>query len=183
MKLVFLHGRAAVGKLTVARLVAEKTGFGLFHNHLIVDAVMGAFPFGSQPFIRLRHEFWLRVFEEAAHEERSLVFTFAPEPSVPETFVDETVAIVTRHGGKVHFVGLTCSAPEQERRIENPDRRQFKKLASRAMLQAINAAGRSPGLIPPSDLTIDTTDTPAAEAAARIVTHFGLPTTPSPAHA
>jgi len=174
LKLVFLHGRAAVGKLTVAKLVAAKTGFGLFHNHLIVDAVMGAFPFGSEPFIRLRHEFWLRVFEEAARADRSLVFTFAPEPSVPDTFVDETVACVTRHGGMVHFVGLTCSAEEQERRIENPDRKQFKKLASRETLRSLNAPRRDHGRIPPSDLTIDTTHTPPEAAAERIVARFDL---------
>ncbi len=174
MKLVFLHGRAAVGKLTVAKRIAETTGFGLFHNHLIVDAVLGAFVFGSEPFIRLRQEFWLRVFEEAAREDRSLVFTFAPEPSVPESFLDETIANVMRHGGMVHFVGLVCSAEEQDRRIENPDRRQFKKLASRATLHAINAAGRPPGLMPPSDLTIDTTHTPPDAVAERIIGHFAL---------
>ena len=174
MKLVFIHGRAAVGKLTVAKLVAAKTGYGLFHNHLIVDAVMGAFPFGSEPFVRLRHEFWLRTFEEAAREGRSLVFTFAPEPSVPESFVDETIERVTRHGGTVHFVGLTCSAEEQDRRIENADRKQFRKLASREVLNRINAENRSPGRIPPIDLAIDTTGSPPEATAEQIVARFGL---------
>src|SRR3712207_8263459 len=32
--LLFLHGPPAVGKLTVARRVAELTGWRLFHNHL-----------------------------------------------------------------------------------------------------------------------------------------------------
>ena len=174
MKLVFLHGRAAVGKLTIAKLVAEKTGYGLFHNHLIVDAVLGAFAFGSEPFIRLRHEFWLRTFEEAARADRSLVFTFAPEPSVPDSFVDETIARVTRHGGTVHFVGLECSAEEQERRIENPDRKQFRKLASRATLNQINASDRGRGRVPPCDLTIDTTNTSPEAAAESIIDRFGL---------
>ncbi|MFD2498935.1 hypothetical protein ACFSTI_08890 [Rhizorhabdus histidinilytica] len=47
MQLVFLHGPVAAGKLTVARLVAERTGIALFHNHLVVDAVAAVFPFGS----------------------------------------------------------------------------------------------------------------------------------------
>jgi chloramphenicol 3-O-phosphotransferase len=183
LKLVFLHGRAAVGKLTIARLIAEQTGYGLFHNHLIVDAVLGAFPFGSDPFIRLRDEFWLRTFEEAAREDRSLVFTFAPEPSVPDSFVDETIARIGRHGGTVHFVGLTCSPEEQERRIENPDRKQFRKLASLATLHDINTSGRRLGRIPPSDLSIDTTRLPAPAAAAQIIGHFSLAKAPPPARA
>ena len=174
MKLVFLHGRAATGKLTVARAVAARTKFGLFHNHLIVDAVLAVFPFGSAPFVRLRHEFWLRAFEEAAREDRSLVFTFAPEASVPADFVDETIATVGRHGGVVHFVGLSCTTEEQLRRIENADRRQFRKLASRAVLQEINDAGPAPGRLPPVDLAIDTTQTLPDDAAELIVRHFAL---------
>ncbi len=174
MKLVFLHGPAAVGKLTVARALAAKTGFALFHNHLVVDTVLAVFAFGSPPFIRLRHDYWLRMFEEAAKERRSLIFTFAPEPSVPLSFVDDVRACIARHGGAIHFVGLTCDAAEQERRIENADRKQFKKLASLATLRAIRAEARPFGLIPPSDLTIDTGTCAPDAAADRIVSQFGL---------
>lgn len=79
MRLLFLYGPIASGKLTVAQLVAERTGLALFHNHLVVDAVAAVFPFGSDAFVRLREQFWLDTFAAAAAEERSLVFTFAPE--------------------------------------------------------------------------------------------------------
>jgi chloramphenicol 3-O-phosphotransferase len=114
------------------------------------------------------------MFEEAALADRSLVFTFAPEASVPENFVDEAVAAITLAGGKVHFVGLTCEAAEQERRIENPDRKQYNKLASLQTLRAINAADKGFGRIPPADLTLDTTATPPDETAQRIIDHFAL---------
>jgi cytidylate kinase len=39
MKLLFLYGPAASGKLTIARELTTLTGFALFHNHLVVDAV------------------------------------------------------------------------------------------------------------------------------------------------
>jgi cytidylate kinase len=38
MRLIFLHGPAASGKLTVARAIAARTGLPVFHNHLAVDA-------------------------------------------------------------------------------------------------------------------------------------------------
>ena len=34
MKLLFIHGSPAVGKLTVANEIAKLTGFKVFHNHL-----------------------------------------------------------------------------------------------------------------------------------------------------
>ncbi|HGO5304506.1 hypothetical protein [Vibrio harveyi] len=37
MKLVWLHGAPAAGKLTVAKVLHEKYGYKLFHNHLTVD--------------------------------------------------------------------------------------------------------------------------------------------------
>ena len=39
MKLVILYGPPGVGKLTVGRELAARTGFKLFHNHLTVDLV------------------------------------------------------------------------------------------------------------------------------------------------
>jgi chloramphenicol 3-O-phosphotransferase len=174
MKLIFLHGRAAVGKLTVAKALSAKTGFAVFHNHLIVDALLAVFPFGSEPFARLRQEFWIRTFEEAAKADRSLIFTFAPERSVPDDFVPETIKTVTRHGGAMHFVGLSCTPQEQERRIENEDRKLFRKLASLETLHRINLENKGFGAIPPSDLTIDTTNAAPEESADRIVARFGL---------
>jgi hypothetical protein len=79
MKLVFLHGAPAVGKLTVARELAVLTGFRLFHNHLTVDLVSSLFPFGSEPFVLLREQIWLAAFAEAARNNLSLIFTFNPE--------------------------------------------------------------------------------------------------------
>jgi cytidylate kinase len=55
--LVFLHGPAASGKLTVARALGDRVGFPVFHNHLVVDVLTTVFPFGSEPFVRLREQF------------------------------------------------------------------------------------------------------------------------------
>jgi len=44
MKLVFIHGPVASGKLTIARALGQLSGFAVFHNHLVVDAVAAVFP-------------------------------------------------------------------------------------------------------------------------------------------
>ena len=94
MKLVFIYGEAAAGKLTVARVLASLTGLPLFHNHLVVDAVGAVFPFGSESFVRLREQFWMDVFRAAAEEDRSLIFTFTPEPTVDESFAARVRTLV-----------------------------------------------------------------------------------------
>jgi len=54
MKLIFIWGGAASGKLTVAQKLSELTGIALFHNHLVVDALLGKCELGAPEFVRLR---------------------------------------------------------------------------------------------------------------------------------
>lgn len=56
MELVFLHGTAAAGKLSTARALDRLLSYPVFHNHLVVDTLTTVFPFGSEPFVRLREE-------------------------------------------------------------------------------------------------------------------------------
>src|ERR1700691_6185738 len=86
MELIFLHGKAAAGKLTTARALAARLNYPVFHNHLVINLLTELFPFGSEPFVRLREQIWLSVFAEAANEDTSLVFTFAPEVTVEPGF-------------------------------------------------------------------------------------------------
>lgn len=98
MELVFLHGAAASGKLSTARALERLLGYPVFHNHLVVDTLTTVFPFGSEPFVRLREEFWLQVFSAAAHTGRSLTFTFAPEATVRPGFPAQVRAWSRRPG-------------------------------------------------------------------------------------
>ncbi|MGP3534419.1 hypothetical protein ACTU3I_06450 [Microbacterium sp. RD1] len=174
MDLVFLHGPAAAGKLTVARHLSELTGIPVFHNHLVVDLLLEVLEFGSPEFVRLRESFWLDTFATAAEAGRSLIFTFAPEATVLPGFPERAVSVVSERGGRVRFASLGVSMAEQERRIENDDRRQFRKLASVETLQRLRSSDDSPVEVPPADILIDTEDASPAEAARIIRDGFGL---------
>src|ERR1700747_2061638 len=108
MKLIFLHGPAAAGKLTVGRALHGLTGFRLFHNHLVVDTLLAVFPFGTISFVRLREQIWLSVFEAVAKDGVSTIFTFAPEATVNPSFIEAAVAAVQNAGGEICFVKLDC---------------------------------------------------------------------------
>ena len=168
MKLVFVHGAPAVGKLAVARELARLTGYRLFHNHLTVDLVSSVFTFGSEPFVLLREEIWLAVFRTAAQNNVSLVFTFNPEHTVRERFIQDTLDVVGAAGGKVIFVELTCTEEELERRIENPSRNEYDKLRGVEQYRALKDAGafRFPKL--PTGLTLDTTHCSPSDTAETI---------------
>lgn len=43
MKLVFIIGSGAVGKMTVGQALMQKTGFRLFHNHMMIEPVLKIF--------------------------------------------------------------------------------------------------------------------------------------------
>lgn len=169
MQLVFLYGPIASGKLTVARALAGLTGLPVFHNHLVVDAVAAVFPFGSEPFVRLRERFWLDTFRGAAASGRSLIFTFAPEPTVAPDFPDRARAMIAGSGGETVFVRLSVSPESQERRLGNVDRAAFGKLRSIDLLRELrDQFAACDAAMPTPALTVDT-DRHGPDAAARLI--------------
>jgi chloramphenicol 3-O-phosphotransferase len=171
MKLVFIHGAPAVGKLTVARELAELTGFRLFHNHLTVDLLSPVFAFGSEPFVVLREQIWLSTFREAAKNSVSLIFTFNPEATVRKGFIQDTIDVVGSAGGTVIFVELRCSEDELERRIEDPSRNEFGKLASVEQYRSLKDSGAFHFPRLPSGISLDTTNQLPADTA-RLITEY-----------
>lgn len=174
MRLVFIHGPAASGKLTVARELAALTGLPLFHNHLVVDALLAVFPFGNAAFVELRERMWMDVFHAAAAEGRSMIFTFHPEASVAPDFPERVVALVEAEGGHVDFVGLTCAPEVVEQRVEAASRQASGKLSSRALLRGLEAKGAFAYPPIPAAVEVDTGAVEPDEAAIRIRDGLGL---------
>lgn len=174
MKLVFLYGPAAAGKLTVGRALQQMTGFRLFHNHLVVDTLLSVFQFGTPSFVRLREQTWISVFEAAAKDDISLIFTFAPENTVNPEFIESTIATVQKGGGEICFVELTCPIEMLEQRMEDPSRAQFLKLRSVETFRQLRRMGADHFPPLPADLSIDTSAVDPVEAAHKICERFNL---------
>ncbi len=175
MRFVVLYGRPAVGKLTVARELAQLSGWRLFHNHLVVDALLAVFDFGSPPFVELRESVWLDVFVRAsAAGVPGLIFTFNPENSVRQAFIDRLVADARARDDELHFIELTCSPADAETRLVAQSRLNTGKLTSLELYRKLTSEGAfdRPHL-PPPELSIDTGTLPAAEAARQIWRRLG----------
>lgn len=169
MHVLFIYGAPASGKLTIGREVARRSGYALFHNHLIMDALLAVFPFGSPEFVTLREKFWTDTIQAAARSGRSLVFTFCPEPTVDAAFPERLETLVRQAGGTVSFIRLEVSEEEQERRLVAPSRegRKLRRIeVLRSCRQNFEAALLA---MPDPALSIDTTATTPEAAASLIV--------------
>ncbi len=169
-QLVVLFGRPGVGKLTVGRRLAERTGLRLFHNHLAVDLALALFDFGTPEFVELREEVWLASFTRAASSGLpGAIFTFAPESTVRDSFIASLRECIQRAGGSIHWVELTCAPDELLRRLTRPDRAQYGKLRDVATYERLAAGGHlDRPVMPKPDHLVDTTSLSAGEVAGSI---------------
>jgi len=170
MKLVLIYGRPAVGKLTVSRALAEKTGAPLFHNHLTVNLVLSVYGFGTPGFVELREKIWTAVFRRAMADRLPLlIFTFNPEDTVPQRFIDGLLAEVAAGGGEVLPVELVASEVVIEERLGAPSRRSDGKTLDARTYRELRARGafESPA-VGPARLRLDTGTMAPDEAAEKI---------------
>lgn len=106
-------GPPAVGKMTVGREIANRSGFRLFHNHHTIEPLVEVFGYGSAPFNLLNREFRRRVIEEAVRHEVDLIFTFVWNLADPEDaeYLAELTAPVLEAGGELLVLELAADLP------------------------------------------------------------------------
>ena len=178
MKLIFIYGPPAVGKLTVAKELEKLTSFKVFHNHLSVDLVEAVFQRGTPPFAQLIWDVRLQVFAKAAETgTEGLIFTMVYERG-RETLMARSASVVEEKGGEVCFVRLTCSRATLERRVGNEERKRYGKISSADVLDNFLDGGdeKLPFAAAAGweSLTVDTDKVSAAAAAEQITTHYSL---------
>src|SRR5215216_1095776 len=111
MKLLFLHGAPAAGKLTVAKALLRLVPGRLMDNHAAIDLARTIFDFGAPGFWELVHDVRRSAMNAAAeHRVPLLVTTFCyAEPEDREQF-GEIEAIVQRHDGNCFRSSCTVRA-------------------------------------------------------------------------
>lgn len=137
-KVVFIYGAPAVGKLTTAKILAEKTGYKLVHNHLTTDLVRAVFergnPKGDMYIVKLRFEMLEVALAEhiggyimtAAHAHNYIY----PNGENDEWFAKELESITEKNGGEFYGINLVTNTETLLQRAVEPDRLDWGKISN-----------------------------------------------------
>ena len=185
MKLVFLFGSAAVGKMTVGQELMKRTGLRLFHNHMTIEPVLEIFgDFETKTIQRLRQV----IFEDFAASDRvGMIFTFMWAFDMQEDwdFIAHVRHIFEEKNLETEFYYVELVADQQTRLQRNATPNRLKNKASKRDLEASNARllrddaryrlESLPGELPFENyLKIDNSKLSPEEAAKQIKEHFNL---------
>src|SRR5260370_2901181 len=170
MKLIFLHGSPATGKLTVAKALLRMAAGRLFDNHAAIDLARTMFEFGAPGFWELVHSVRCCALDAAAAYGVSLVaptFCYAEPDDRPQ--FENFEEIIQRHGGELLPVFLHCSREEAVRRVGNPDRVERRRMTSAESLIRDLASYKFSPAPPAGGLTLTTEGRSAEKTAQDII--------------
>ena len=133
---LFVVGPPAVGKMSVAQAIAERTGLRLFHNHISIELALRYFDYGTPAFHRISGSIRRQIVEEvAASDLPGLLFTYvwAFDLAEDRETVEEYARPFRERGGRVLFLELEASQAERLRRnvgasrlAEKPSKRDLE---------------------------------------------------------
>ena len=183
MKLLFLFGDAAVGKMTVGQELAKITDLRLFHNHMTIEPVIEIFGYFNPPAInRLRQV----IFEEYAKTDNyGMIFTFMFAFDMQSDWDElERVKDIFRPCG-AEFYYAELVAPQNIRLERNATENRLKHKASKrdietSNLRLLNADKNHRFVSLPGEITfenyikIDNSELPAKTVAKMIKERFNL---------
>lgn len=183
MKLVFIMGDAAVGKMTVGQELMKITELRLFHNHMTIEPVLEIFgSFDGKTILELRDVIF-RNF--AASDRYGMIFTvmMAFDMQSDWDYLEHVKSIFAPYGTEFYYVELI--APQAVRRERNATENRLKHKPSKRDLEVSDRrllrddenhrCVSYPGEVPFDNyLRIENAELSAADAARRIKDRFGL---------
>lgn len=136
MKLLFMIGNAAVGKMTVGQELMKITGLRLFHNHMTIEPVLEIFgQYNGKAIDRLRSV----VFEEFAKTDHyGMIFTYmwAFDQQEDWDYVEQVKNIFKPYGTEFYYVELV--APREVRLERNKTENRLLNKASKRDVELSN---------------------------------------------
>ncbi len=183
MKLVFLIGDGAVGKMTVGQELMKQTDLRLFHNHMTIEPVIEIFGYFNGAVTAQLREVIFRVFAKSDNYGMIFTYLWAFDMQSDWDYIAHVADIFKEQGAEIYYVELIASQEVRLQRNETPNRLAHKASkrdleASRARVIRDDSNYRCvslPGELPFENyLRIDNTDLAPDACAALIREHFAL---------
>lgn len=180
---IILYGPIAVGKLTVANILAKKLGYVVAHNHALNDAVTDIFPRESKEYGRVVQKMRITFLREIVQTGTDFIVThcYAHDYVNPATglldpvYVQKQKQRLARYGARVCMVHLKADPQVLFERIQGASRKQWKKLTDVETMQKLAVEKDWQTSAPVRDqLIIDTTHLKPEKTAGMIIKHFSL---------
>ncbi len=177
-RVIFIYGTPAVGKFTTAKLLAEKTGYKLLHNHLTTDLVRSIFDRGSSVGGMLILNFRLEMLEAGVKEKvNGIIMTgvYASDYTYPngktdEWFVRELEKITNDNGGEFYAIHLVTNKETLMNRVKGEDRLLWTKIHKPEVLEEALGRHNFTNEAPvKNNLLIDNTELPVEEVVEKII--------------
>lgn len=174
MKLIFIYGPPAVGKLTVAEKLSELTKVPVFHNHHSRDIVKDIYGDDLMQHYALVDKIRFDVMEYCTQNNTDLIFTYVYGGVEDDIKVRSFMDKVESNGGQILFVELSADANDLINRVDNDSRKRFKKLLDKKIMTELTQ-NMSIFTIPyVESLKINTSSTNAVQSASIIASKLGL---------
>lgn len=136
MKLLFLIGDAAVGKMTVGQELMKITDLRLFHNHMTIEPVIEIFGYFKAPTIQRMREI---IFEDfAASDSYGMIFTImlAFDMQSDWDYLAHVSNIFKKHNAEIYYAEIV--APQEVRLLRNATENRLRHKPSKRDIEESN---------------------------------------------
>lgn len=136
MKLLFIIGDAAVGKMTVGQELMKITELRLFHNHMTIEPVIEIFGrYDGKTISEIREVIFKNY---AASDNYGMIFTLMMDFDLPSEweYLDHVKGIFEPYGTDFYYVELI--APQEIRLKRNISENRLKSKASKRDIETSN---------------------------------------------
>lgn len=136
MKLVFILGDAAVGKMTVGQELMKITGLRLFHNHITIEPVLEVFGEWNFNVISQLREIMFGEFAKTDKYGMIATFMFAFDEKSDWEYLEHIKDIFRPYNTEFYYVELV--APQEIRLKRNVTQNRLKHKASKRDIEISN---------------------------------------------
>ena len=185
--LIVVSGPQAVGKMTVAESIKDKTGYKLMVNHDSIEVSDKIFDRGTAAQKELSKMIREAAFGLAIKHDINMIFTFVTAYDYPGDieYLNNLRRMFESTGGNFYFVELSADLQTRLERNITPHRLEQKESkkdierSQRDLLETMKKYRLNSNegeTICPNHLKIDNSNLSPEEVANIVTNHFGIPT-------